>query len=504
MSYALLSVTDKEGIGSFAKGLVELGYKILSTGGTLRVLLEEGIDAVAIDQYTGFPEMLDGRVKTLHPKVHGGLLYRRDLPEHVKTTEEHGIESIDLVCINLYEFEKHYHAGHDEATLIENIDIGGPSMIRSGAKNFKDVLVVTSPADYGEVLDRLKAGTVDYEYRRSLAMKAFSLTAYYDGMISRYFQKQVGAEGDYRTLALKKVSELRYGENPHQGASLYADPMVESYLTDFEQLQGKELSYNNFNDMNTAIALAGEFDELVCVGLKHATPCGVALGESPLEAYTKMFEADPVSIFGGIVAINGTVDGPTAEKMAEIFLEVVAAEDYTEEALKVLSAKKNLRLLKVNFGHQPLKEELRMVSGKVLIQDADVNAEEGHELMTEKSPTEGEKRDMDFGMKVVKYVRSNAVVLVKDGVTLGIGGGETSRIWALENIFNHNPQRDFKDSVLASDAFFPFDDCVRLAASKGVSAVVQPGGSIRDEDSVKACNEHGMSMVATGVRHFKH
>lgn len=508
MKYALLSVTDKTGIEAFAEGLTKAGFTILSTGGTLKKIQDAGIEAVAIDEYTKFPEMLDGRVKTLHPKVHGAILYKRDEASHAETVKEHGIADIDLVCVNLYAFEETYRAKKSDAELIENIDIGGPSMIRSAAKNHKDVYVVTDPADYDRMLEHLKSPEDDLAFRRELAMKAFSLTAYYDSMISRYFRELTGKSSDYVTLGIKKEAELRYGENPHQGAEVYADPMVESYFTHMEQYQGKALSYNNLNDFNTAVALAGEFDEdedgIICVGLKHATPCGVALGENALDAYKKMFEADPVSIFGGIVAMNTTVDKACAEAMVEIFLEVVAAKDFTDEALEVFKQKKNLRVIRVDFDAEPLAREMRMVSGKVLIQDVDEGSEEGYDVVTDKAPTEAEKRDLIFGMKVVKYVRSNAVVLIKDGKTLGIGGGETSRIWALENIFNHNPDRDFKGSVMASDAFFPFDDCVRAAAKEGVGAIIQPGGSIRDEDSIEACNELGLSMVFTGTRHFKH
>ncbi|MDD7363579.1 MAG: bifunctional phosphoribosylaminoimidazolecarboxamide formyltransferase/IMP cyclohydrolase [Peptoniphilus sp.] len=508
MKYALLSVTDKTGIGEFAKGLTEEGFTILSTGGTLKAIEEAGVEVTAIDEYTEFPEMLDGRVKTLHPKVHGGILYKRDEKSHVDTVKEHGIADIDLICVNLYAFEETYHAKKSDAELIENIDIGGPTLIRSAAKNHKDVYVVTDPEDYDRVLEHLKAPKDDLAFRRELAMKAFSLTAYYDSMISRYFRELTGRESDYLTIGVKKDSDLRYGENPHQSAEVYTDPMVESYFSHMKQFQGKELSYNNYNDFNSAVGLAGEFDAdkdgIICVGLKHATPCGVALGETALDAYKKMFEADSLSIFGGIVALNTTVDKACAEEMVKIFLEVVAAKDFTDEALEVFKQKKNLRVIQVDFDAEPLRREMRMVSGKVLFQDMDLGAEEGYDVVTDKAPTEAEKRDLLLGMKIVKYVRSNAVVLIKDGQTLGVGGGETSRIWALENIFNHNPDRDFTGSVMASDAFFPFDDCVKAAAKEGVRAIIQPGGSIRDDDSIKACNENDMSMVFTGVRHFRH
>ena len=508
MKYALLSVTDKTNIVRFAKGLRELGFTILSTGGTLKAIEEGDVEVTPIDAYTGFPEMLDGRVKTLHPKVHGGILYKRDEKSHADTVKEHGIGNIDLVCVNLYAFEESYKQKKSEADMIENIDIGGPSMVRSAAKNHKDVLIVTDPCDYDDVLSVLKEGKDDLAFRRKLAMKAFSKTAYYDSMIARYFKEVTGEEDDLLTIGLKKDADLRYGENPHQKAAVYSDPMVNSYFSHLKQFQGKELSYNNYNDFNTAVSLAGEFDEekdgIICVGLKHATPCGVALGETDVDAYKKMFEADSLSIFGGIVALNTTVDKACAEEMVKIFLEVVAAKDFTDEALEVFKQKKNLRVIQVDYEAGAMKKEMRFASGKVLVQDTDLDAAEDYKVVTDKAPTEAEKRDLLFGMKVVKYVRSNAVVLIKDGMTLGVGGGETSRIWALENIFNHNPDRDFTGSVMASDAFFPFDDCVKAAAEKGVSAIMQPGGSIRDEDSIKACNEKGLSMVFTGVRHFKH
>lgn len=508
MKYALLSVTDKTGLDVLAKGLVELGYTLLSTGGTLKYISDVGVEVIPIDEYTEFPEILDGRVKTLHPRVHGGILYKRDNLEHSRVVEELDISSIDLVCVNLYPFEDKYRQGNPEEVLVENIDIGGPSMIRSAAKNFKDVLVVTDPRDYKELLEQMRGGEVSLEYRRKLAMKAFSLTAYYDSLIARYFQSVTGEKASTFTLGIKKETDLRYGENPHQGASLYMDPMVKSYFSDFEQLQGKDLSFNNLNDLNTAVSLAAEFDPesegIVCVGLKHATPCGVALGESSYEAYTKCYEGDPLSIFGGIVALNGKVDKKTAEEMSKIFLEVVAARDFTEEAKEIFSSKPNLRLLKVDYDAQALEIDLKLSSGKVLIQDSDKDSEEGFDIVTEKKPSREEIDDLLFGMKVVKYVRSNAIVLVKDKQTLGIGGGQTSRIWALENIFSNQKDKDFMGASLASDAFFPFDDTVKVAAQHGVKSVIQPGGSIRDEDSIQRCNEEGMSMVFTGTRHFRH
>lgn len=508
MKRALISVTDKSGVVDFSQKLTELGYEIISTGGTLKILEESGVNPCPIDEYTGYPEILDGRVKTLHPKVHGGLLYKRDDESHVSKVNELGIESIDLVVVNLYNFEGMLKEKKDHDTMIENIDIGGPSMLRSAAKNYKDVVVVVDPKDYDEVIERLSKDTMDLEYREYLAMKVFSTTAYYDSMIARYFMKHTEKSGNYFTLGMENLEELRYGENPHQSARVYRDNFVESYFSDFEQLQGKELSYNNLNDLNTAVELCAEFDEskgeVVAVGLKHATPCGVAMGSSVYEAYKKAYESDPLSIFGGIVAINGVIDENTAKLMSEIFLEVVAATDYTDEALAILGEKKNLRLLKVDFKKEKSDMDIKYVSGKVLIQDTDKGAEEKFETVTEKTPEDKEVEDLLFGMKVCKYVKSNAVVVVKDKVTLGIGGGQTSRIWALNSIVNNQEGKDFTGSVLASDAFFPFSDCVEVASKMGVKSIIQPGGSIRDKDSIDMCNEKGMSMVFTGVRHFKH
>ena len=504
---ALLSVTDKRGIEEFAKGLEALGYEILSTGGTLAKIKEAGVSVKGIEEYTGFPEMLEGRVKTLHPKVHGGILYKRDVSSHVETVKEHGIEAIDLVCVNLYDFEGVLKQKAPREAMIENVDIGGPTLIRSSAKNYKNVLIVTDPEDYEEILTKLQKGEVEEEYRMELAMKAFSNTAYYDAMISRYFQEEMGKKSKYFTIGMKEEGKLRYGENPKQEAAHYTDPYVDSYLSDFEILQGKELSFNNLNDLNTAAALCGELHKqggVYAVGLKHATPCGVAKGESVYDAYEKCFHADDVSIFGGIVAINGTINEKTAAKMNEIFLEVIAAKDFSEEALKEFSKKKNTRILKIDFDKMPVDMDIKYLNGEVLVQQADLEEDDKWEVVTKKSPDIEESLDLQFAMKVCKYVKSNAIVIVKDGVTLGIGGGQTSRIWALESIFNNHPDVDFTGSALASDAFFPFDDCVREASKHGVSAIIQPGGSIKDQDSVKACDEKGISMVLTGSRHFKH
>jgi len=509
---ALISVSDKTGIVDFARELVQLGVEIISTGGTHRTLAGAGIPVTGISDVTGFPEILDGRVKTLHPKIHGGLLAVRGLESHLKQMEENGISPIDLVVVNLYPFAQTISKpGVTVEEAIENIDIGGPSMVRSAAKNHRDVTVVVDPADYGRVLEEMKAhGGTTEETRQKLAAKAFGHTAHYDALIAAYFNQLAGVQfPEQLTIPLTKQQALRYGENPHQQAAFYREPLKKAgTLATATQLHGKELSYNNINDANAALALVREFGEPTVVAVKHMNPCGVGVGKTLLEAFQKAYEADPVSIFGGIIAVNRPVDRDTAEKMKEIFLEIILAPSFTEEALAILTTKKNLRLLALGeevstAEGAPLK--LQSVSGGALVQEEDLRAVTKQEcrVVTEREPSEEEWEQLLFAWKVVKHVKSNAIVLAKDFRTVGVGAGQMNRVGAAI-IAANQAKENAKGSVLASDAFFPMKDTVEAAAKAGVTAIIQPGGSIRDEESIKEANKHGIAMVFTGVRHFKH
>lgn len=510
MKRALISVTDKTGVVEFGQKLNELGYEIISTGNTYKKLYENGVNVIQVEDVTNFPEILDGRVKTLNPYVHGGILYRRDIQTHVDTVEELNINPIDIVVVSLYDFEGAVNSGKSHEEIVENIDIGGPSMIRSASKNYKDVTVIVDIDDYSMVVEKLENGGLSLEDRRKLAYKAFSTTARYDALISSYFAGVVGDKyPEILNMTFEKETELRYGENGHQRGFLYKQPNAKNPILNYEQLNGKELSFNNINDLAGCLEFMREFkdsDKVCAVAIKHANACGVGLGKDSLEAYTKCFESDKVSIFGGIVGITSTVDKETAEMLKSIFLEIIVAYDFEPEALEILKTKKNLRVLrlqKIEESKQPF--DMKYLDGKLLLQDKDTVLTEKFDVVTVKQPTEAEINDMDFGMKVVKNLKSNAIAIVKDGQTLAMGCGQTSRIWALSNaIVNNKDEKSFEGAVLASDAFFPFDDCVRLAAEYGISAIVQPGGSIRDEDSIKACDELGITMVFTGTRHFKH
>ena len=502
---ALISVSDKTNIVEFAKGLEKHGFEVISTGGTYTHLKNNGVSCISIEDVTHFPEILEGRVKTLHPKIHGGLLSKRGNELHNKHVAENNIEYIDLVCVNLYPFEATVKKeGVSEEEIIENIDIGGPSMLRSAAKNFNDVAVVTDINDYDRVLSELEQGGITYETRRALAIKVFNTTASYDAAIANYFNKKDKLVPERLTLSYKLQDSLRYGENPHQKAYHYVQDNNESYaLQNAVQLHGKEMSYNNIQDASAALDILAEFDETTCVAVKHMNPCGVATGSSVFEAYSRAYEADPVSIFGGIVAVNGKVDKETAEKMHSIFLEIILATDYDEEALEILTKKKNLRIYKLSEKNNNHEQQIKRVRGGILVQDFNDKLADEYESVTEKRVDETQQRDIEFGLKVVKHVKSNAIVVVKDGQTLGIGAGQMNRVGSCKIALEQAGEKA-KGAVLASDAFFPMRDSADIAADYGISAIVQPGGSIRDQESIDACNEKGVAMVFSKIRHFKH
>ncbi len=505
---ALISVYDKSGVVEFAKGLQELGYGIISTGGSFKLLNDNGIDVKEVSQVTKFPEMLAGRVKTLHPKIHAGILYRRDEEGDVKTLEEMGIGPIDLVVNNLYPFEEMLALDKDEKTMIENIDIGGPSMIRAAAKNFKDVLVVVDPKDYDLVIESLKEDKADIDFRRKLAGKAFSLTAYYDGIISNYFNDLNKVNfPDHLTRPLKLENSLRYGENPHQKASYYQDGYLRTgYKFDFEKLHGKEISFNNMNDLTGAVMSLKEFDQPTVVGVKHTNPSGIGSGDSIDEAFDKAIACDNVSIFGGIIAANRKVTVHMAEVINSMFMEIVIAPDFEEEAFKILSKKKNIRLIRskniVEANWQKLKYK-DVINGMIVQEKDDILfKDEDFEVVSKRKPSEEELESMVFGMKAIKNANSNGVVLARDKATVGYGFGEVRRSWAVEKAIER-AGANIKDSVLASDAFF-FEDTVELLHENGVKAAISPGGSIHDKAVIELCDKYGIALAFTGIRHFKH
>lgn len=514
---ALISVSDKTGVVEFAKGLVALGWEILSTSGTMKLLKESGVPVTSVSDVTGFPEICDGRVKTLHPKIHGALLARRDIPEHMKELKDNDIDTIDLVCVNLYPFRE--TIAKPDVTMedaVEHIDIGGPSMLRSAAKNWESVTVVCNPADYETILSEIKAdGNTTRETRLKLSAKAYTHTAEYDMAISTYMRAQAGLpEKLFLEYDLKQ--ELRYGENPHQEAKFFASTVKEPFsLATAEQLNGKELSYNNIQDANATLNIAREFDEPFCVGVKHMNPCGSATGKTIAEAWKKAYEADKTSIFGGIVAANREIDLETAQMLKPIFLEIVMAPSFAPDALELLCTKKNLRVLKVDMSKDnAVRKQYVSMNGGMLVQDRDINTKpvSAEQCVTEAKPTAEQLADLEFAWKIVKHVKSNAIVVAKNGMTYGVGAGQMNRIGSAE-IALKQAQATLKEEgkdimteglVLASDGFFPFNDCVALAAEYGIKAIVQPGGSIRDEDSVKLADEKGITMLFTGERHFKH
>lgn len=515
---ALISVSDKTGIVEFAQKLNDLGVSIISTGGTFKVLKEAGIPVINISDVTGFPECLDGRVKTLHPNIHAGLLAMRSNPEHMKQVEELNVELIDMVVVNLYPFKQTIMK--PDVTLadaIENIDIGGPTMLRAAAKNYQDVSVVIDPTDYEQVLSEIKeTGAVSVKTNFYLAAKVFNHTAYYDTMIANYLRDKAGLPKypDTISMTFEKVQDMRYGENPHQSAAFYKEVgNSDGMLSGIEQLHGKELSFNNINDLHGALELLKEFDEEpTVVACKHSNPCGVASGKDIHEAYVRAYNTDPVSIFGGILCANRKIDKATAEEISKIFLEIVLAPDFDDDALEVLEQKKNIRLLKLKDVMKKQPEtayDVKKVSGGILIQDIDSKLL-GDELkvVTDRKPTEKEIEDLLFTWKVVKFTKSNGIAIGKDKQSVGIGPGQVNRIWATEQAIDHGTKQlgadVVKGAVLASDAFFPFDDCVEAAHKAGITAIIQPGGSKRDQDSIDACNKYGIAMVFTGMRHFRH
>lgn len=510
MKRALISVSDKTGVVDFARGLTDMGWEIISTGGTYKKLLEEGLDVVEVSGITGFPEAFDGRVKTLHPTVHGGILYRRDNENDVKTIAEMNIGSIDMVVVNLYPFKEVYEKdGSTPDEIIENIDIGGPTLIRAASKNHSHVTVVVEPEDYSVVLEEMRRdGSTSFGTRLVLAKKAFSHTAYYDSMIAAYFNEITGDKFPDRLLvSYIKKSDLRYGENPHQEGALYVESTGKpTGIASMQQHGGKELSYNNINDLNEGLDLIREFEEPTAVAIKHGNPCGVASDESIESAFAKAHEADSQSIYGGIIVFNRQVEAGLAETLSKIFLEVIVAPCYTKEALMILKKKPSLRILEQPEAGMPHLETLSLkgVSGGLLVQDKDTELLSGELMnMTKLTPDSQTEEDLLFAWKVVKATKSNAIVLAKNKTTVAVGPGQVSRIWALENAVKQGGDK-VVGSVLASDAFFPFGDCVELAAKSGIVSIIQPGGAKKDKESIELADKHGISMVFTGMRHFKH
>ena len=512
---AILSVTDKTGLVEFARKLSALGIELISTGGTAKLLRDSGIAVKDISDLTGFPEMLDGRVKTLHPKVHGGILHRREDAGHRAAVAEHGILPIDMVVVNLYAFEKTAaKPGVHLDELIENIDIGGPSMIRSAAKNFHDVAVVTSPTDYGALAEELREsrGELSASTCWRLAQKAFAATAAYDSAIASTLERipnngRVDLHADTGfpptlRLSFNKIMDLRYGENPHQKAAMYSDGSGKG-VANGKQIQGKELSYNNIVDLQAAWDLAQEFDEPMCAIIKHTNPCGAGTGKTLAEAYKKALECDPVSAFGGVIGVNRPIDGEAAEEMAKLFLEVIAAPAFDETAKTKFAAKKNLRLVEITNTRE--KWVLKNVSGGVLLQDADTHrlTEEDLKVVTRRQPTPPEKQTLLFAWKVCKHVKSNAILYARDGQTVGVGAGQMSRVDSCK-VGAMKAVLPLKGTVAASDAFFPFPDGVEEIARVGATAIIQTGGSVRDQEVIDAADRHGLTMIFTGVRHFRH
>ncbi len=516
---ALISVSDKTGIVDFAKSLESLGIEIVSTGGTYKVLKENGVNVMEISELTGFPECLDGRVKTLHPIVHAGILAMRSKPEHMKQLEDLGIGTIDFVVVNLYPFKQTILKDNvTREDAVENIDIGGPTMLRSAAKNYQDVSVITDPNDYEKVLNELrKNGSVSLDTKFYLMQKVFEHTANYDTMIFHYLrgERKDTSYPQELSLTFEKVQEMRYGENPHQTGALYKEVgKCEGSLTTAKQLNGKELSFNNINDTNGALELLKEFDEPTVVACKHGNPCGVGSSDNIYEAWEKAYKADTTSIFGGIVVLNRELTKEIATEMANIFLEVIVAPSYEKEALDILLEKKNLRVLElpeISIKQPASSYDIKKINGGIIIQSIDsklLDENNSYTVVTKRAPTKEELEDLLFTWKIVKHTKSNAIVIGKNKQSVGIGPGQVNRIWSTKQCFEHAVELIGKDAahgaVLASDAFFPFDDCVMAAHEAGISAIIQPGGSIKDQLSIDRCDEYDMAMLFTGMRHFKH
>ena len=514
MKRALISVSDKGGVVDFSKGLSKLGFEIISTGGTAKALVSAGVKIKEVSEVTGFPEMLDGRVKTLHPIIHAGILARRDTKEHMNTLEKHNINKIDLLAINLYPFEetiKKPKVGIEE--VIENIDIGGPTLIRAAAKNYKDVIIVTSKNQYNDVLKSLESnGDLSLREKEKLALDAYAHTAQYDSIISTYLRNKWTDEilPDSNSIALRKNQDMRYGENPHLKGAFYKSlpEVAEPCIVNAVKLQGKELSYNNILDGDCAIECIKEFSNPTCVIIKHATPCGIASADNLLKAWKDAYATDTYSPFGGIVSFNRELGKDVAKELSNLFLEVIIAPSFTKEALEVFGKKKNLRLLQLKDLDKKIDRKgmiFRSVVGGFLSQERDVTLtpKKDWKIVTKKKPSEKELRSMEFAVKVVKHVKSNSVVFVKDMHTVGIGGGQTARVDATW-IATNKGKENIKGSTMASDAFFPFRDAVDIAAEAGVKAIIQPGGSIRDDEVIQAADEHGIAMVFSGQRYFRH
>lgn len=498
MKYALISVFDKNGLIEFVEKLIGKGYKILASGGTYKVIQESGIEVMEVAEFTQSPELFDGRVKTLNPKIHGGILYKRDNAKHQEQLKNEGLVSIDMVVCNLYPFEETYRNESPHSTIVENIDIGGPSMIRAAAKNYQDVCVVVDPQDYLEVIENHE----DVNYRQILAAKAFQLTAQYDAIISDYFNNITGIHfPELLTLTYRKKQNLRYGENPHQKAAYY-EQIDQFENLPLAQLHGKELSYNNINDLTGALDALNEFKEPTAVAVKHANPCAIASASTINEAYNLAFNADPISIFGGIVALNREVDEELANKLAEIFLEIIIAPSYTEKAFKILSKKKNIRLLEMKNTKEQRSKTGKFVLNGLLIQDKDSVDAFDYEVMSKRQPTPKELLDLNFAWNAAKHIDSNGIVIAKNNETLSLGHGEVRRIWALEKALDRSV-KDTNGAVMASDGFF-FEDTVEACVKGGITAIVQPGGSIHDPRVIDLCDQNNIALIFTKVRHFKH